>query len=112
MAFKVQVGPPQISIHQGQTILFDAEAAQIAHDIGKAASYFQLNQLPEFYTAFQRDETTFSSTIYRCERATGVGGGGCIHAHTGDVGIHARRAAQHFMSTLGLQAYHTFLARS
>jgi glycogen debranching enzyme len=38
---------------------FGAEAAQIAHDIGKAASYFRLNQLPELYTAFQRDETTF-----------------------------------------------------
>ena len=38
---------------------FDTEAAQIAHDISKAASYFQLNQLPELYTAFQRDETTF-----------------------------------------------------
>jgi hypothetical protein len=154
MAFKVQVGPPQISIHQGQTILiteldgqinwpsdkglsdrkafmpaaglpwfvapfgrdalivslqnifiyrhlargaleflgclqatdddpyrdaepakrhdnaiialgfkrygFNAEAAQIAHDISKAASHFQLNQLPELYTAFQRDETTFA----------------------------------------------------
>ena len=38
---------------------FDAEAAHIAHDISKAASYFQLNQLPELYTAFRRDETTF-----------------------------------------------------
>ena len=38
---------------------FDAEASQIAHDISKAASYFQLNQLPELYTAFLRDETTF-----------------------------------------------------
>jgi glycogen debranching enzyme len=38
---------------------FGAEAAQIAHDISKAASYFLLNQLPELYTAFERDETTF-----------------------------------------------------
>jgi glycogen debranching enzyme len=38
---------------------FDAEAAQVAHDISKAASYFHLNQLPEPYTAFRRDETTF-----------------------------------------------------
>ena len=38
---------------------FGAEAAQIAHDISKAASYFQMNQLPELYTAFRRDETTF-----------------------------------------------------
>jgi glycogen debranching enzyme len=38
---------------------FGAETAQIAHDISKAASYFQLNQLPELYTAFSRDETTF-----------------------------------------------------
>jgi glycogen debranching enzyme len=38
---------------------FGAEAAQIAYDISKAASYFLLNQLPELYTAFRRDETTF-----------------------------------------------------
>ena len=36
--------------------VFDAEAAQIPHDISKAASYFHLNQLPELYTAFRRDE--------------------------------------------------------
>ena len=38
---------------------FGAEAARIAHDISKAASYFQMNQLPELYTAFRRNETTF-----------------------------------------------------
>lgn len=38
---------------------FGAEAARIAHDISTAASHFQLNQLPELYTAFERDETTF-----------------------------------------------------
>jgi glycogen debranching enzyme len=38
---------------------FSSEAAQIAHDISKAASHFLLNQLPELYTAFERDETTF-----------------------------------------------------
>ena len=38
---------------------FCAEAAQIAHDISKAASYFRLNQLPELYTAFPREETNF-----------------------------------------------------
>src|SRR6202790_2385834 len=38
---------------------FGAEAAQIAHDISTAASHFLLNQLPELYTAFRRDETTF-----------------------------------------------------
>jgi len=38
---------------------FDAEAAQIAHDISVAASYFRLNQLPELYTAFAREETNF-----------------------------------------------------
>jgi glycogen debranching enzyme len=35
------------------------EAAAIAHDISKAASHFLLNQLPELYTAFERDDTTF-----------------------------------------------------
>ena len=38
---------------------FGAEAARIAHDISLAASHFLLNQLPELYTAFERDETNF-----------------------------------------------------
>ena len=38
---------------------FGAETAQIAHDISFAASYFRLNQLPELYTAFERQETNF-----------------------------------------------------
>ncbi len=38
---------------------FSAEAARIAHDISVAASYFRLNQLPELYTAFEREETNF-----------------------------------------------------
>jgi glycogen debranching enzyme len=42
-----------------KTYGFAEEAGQIAHDISKAASHFLLNQLPELYTAFDRDETTF-----------------------------------------------------
>jgi glycogen debranching enzyme len=38
---------------------FGTEAARIAHDISVAASYFRLNQLPELYTAFERQETNF-----------------------------------------------------
>ena len=38
---------------------FSAEAARIAHDISVAASHFPSNQLPELYTAFERDETNF-----------------------------------------------------
>jgi glycogen debranching enzyme len=38
---------------------FGAEAARIAHDISKAGSHFLLNQLPELYTAFERNEITF-----------------------------------------------------
>jgi len=38
---------------------FGQEAARIAYDISEAASHFLLNQLPELYTASQRDETTF-----------------------------------------------------
>jgi glycogen debranching enzyme len=38
---------------------FGAEAARIAHDISRAAGHFSFNQLPELYTAFQRDETNF-----------------------------------------------------
>ena len=38
---------------------FSAEAARIAHDISVAASHFPNNQLPELYTAFERDESNF-----------------------------------------------------
>ncbi|MBV8192113.1 MAG: amylo-alpha-1,6-glucosidase [Alphaproteobacteria bacterium] len=38
---------------------FSAEAARIAYDISRAAEHFSFNQLPELYTAFQRDETNF-----------------------------------------------------
>jgi glycogen debranching enzyme len=38
---------------------FAAEAAMIAHDISVAAGHFRLNQLPELYTAFARDEINF-----------------------------------------------------
>jgi len=38
---------------------FGVEAARIAHGISHAASHFLVNQLPELYTAFERDETTF-----------------------------------------------------
>ena len=38
---------------------FAAEAARIAHDVSVAASHFRLNQLPELYTAFERDESNF-----------------------------------------------------
>jgi glycogen debranching enzyme len=35
------------------------EAARVAHDISVAASHFRLNQLPELYTAFERDDANF-----------------------------------------------------
>src|SRR5215468_4796405 len=38
---------------------FGAEAARVAHDVSVAASHFQLNQLPELYTAPERTETNF-----------------------------------------------------
>ncbi|HWX34000.1 MAG TPA: glycogen debranching N-terminal domain-containing protein [Steroidobacteraceae bacterium] len=38
---------------------FGAEAARIAHDVSVAASYFRSNQLPELYTAFERDDSNF-----------------------------------------------------
>ena len=38
---------------------FGAEAGRIAHDISIGASHFLLHQLPELYTAFQREEATF-----------------------------------------------------
>jgi glycogen debranching enzyme len=38
---------------------FGTEAARVAHDISRAAEHFSFNQLPELYTAFERDETNF-----------------------------------------------------
>ena len=38
---------------------FADQAAQIAHDISFAGGHFLLNQLPELYTAFERNETNF-----------------------------------------------------
>jgi glycogen debranching enzyme len=38
---------------------FHAEAARIAHDVSVAASHFLLNQLPELYTASERNESNF-----------------------------------------------------
>jgi glycogen debranching enzyme len=38
---------------------FHKEAARIAHDVSLAASHFLLNQLPELYTASERNESNF-----------------------------------------------------
>ena len=38
---------------------FVKEAAEVAHDISKAASYFLLNQLPELYAGVERTGVTF-----------------------------------------------------
>jgi glycogen debranching enzyme len=38
---------------------FHKEAARIAHDVSVAASHFLLNQLPELYTASERNESNF-----------------------------------------------------
>ena len=38
---------------------FHKEAARIAHDVSIAASHFLLNQLPELYTASERNESNF-----------------------------------------------------
>jgi hypothetical protein len=38
---------------------FHKESARIAHDVSVAASHFLLNQLPELYTASERNESNF-----------------------------------------------------
>ncbi len=40
MAFKVQVGPPQISIHQGQTVLITEQDGQINWPSDKGLYFF------------------------------------------------------------------------
>ena len=71
---------------------FSAEAAQIAHDVSKSASHFQLNQLPELFTAFPRDEMTFP-VQYIGANVFELGRRIYFHAHAGDAGVAARCAA-------------------
>jgi N-terminal domain of (some) glycogen debranching enzymes len=40
MAFKVQVGPPQISIHQGQTVLITEQDGQVNWPSEKGLYFF------------------------------------------------------------------------
>ena len=40
MAFRVQVGPPQISIHQGQTVLITEQDGQINRPSEKGLYFF------------------------------------------------------------------------
>jgi hypothetical protein len=69
MAFKVQVGPPQI------------------------ASYFQFKSAARTYTAFRRDETTFLVLYIGANMPQArAAGSAFMPAHY--VGIHARRAPQ------------------
>jgi glycogen debranching enzyme len=44
------------------------EAARVALDISAAASHFRLNQLPELYTAFERDDANFPSSTLTCPK--------------------------------------------
>ena len=73
---------------------FGEEAARIAHDISVAASHFLLNQLPELYTAFERDETNVPGAVHRRERSASLGGRIGLYADTGPVGFPAGCAAQ------------------
>jgi glycogen debranching enzyme len=45
MPFKVQVGPPQISIHQGQTVLISEETGQISWPSDKGLYFFDTRVL-------------------------------------------------------------------
>jgi glycogen debranching enzyme len=65
---------------------FAAEAAAVARDVSRAASHFLLNQLPELYAGLQRDPTSFPRAVSRRQRATGMGGGGAVHAIAGNAG--------------------------
>jgi glycogen debranching enzyme len=44
------------------------EAARVALDISVAASHFRLNQLPELYTAFERDDANFPCSTLTCPK--------------------------------------------
>ena len=53
------VRSPQPGVRRSRSYGFDAEAARIARGISDGASHFLLNQLPELYTAIERDEISF-----------------------------------------------------
>jgi glycogen debranching enzyme len=49
------------------------EAARVALDISVAASHFRLNQLPELYTAFERDDANFPVEYINVPQARAAG---------------------------------------
>ena len=73
---------------------FGAEAARIAHDVSVAASHFLLNQLPELYTASERNESNFPVQYIGANVPASLGGRLGVHADTGPIGIPAGCAAQ------------------
>ena len=73
---------------------FSAEAARIAHDISVAASHFPSNQLPELYTAFERDETNFPVQYRWSERAPSLGRRVSLYADSGHLGLSSGRATE------------------
>ena len=69
---------------------FGAEAAQIAHDISKAGSYFLMNQLPELFTAFERNEMSFPVQYVGANVRSpwrGFGGAGAAANRTEDLNV-------------------------
>ena len=62
------------------------EAARVAHDISVAAGHFRLNQLPELYTAFERDDANLTCPKPRHRLK--------FYADAGPAGIPAGRTAQ------------------
>ena len=63
---------------------FGTEAARVAHDVSVAATHFLLNQLPELYTASERNKSNFPVRCIRRGRLVrGLGGGFGVPAHAG-----------------------------
>jgi hypothetical protein len=48
MSFKVQVGPPQISIHHGQTVLISEQDGQIQRPSDKGLYFFDPRVVSSF----------------------------------------------------------------
>jgi len=71
---------------------FRSQVTRVTRDVSPAAGYILPNQLPEFYTAFERAETNFS-VQYRRQCPAGLGRWCGVHADRHSIGHSIRRAA-------------------
>ena len=68
MAFKVQVGPPQIAIHQGQTVLITEQDGQINWP-SEEGLYFFDTRVVSSWAIYANGEVSQTDCCFRCSSA-------------------------------------------